>query len=197
MRFSIISTVVTVATCVAAVPTKVQERGFQVPAGLVVKYLNQFAARSEELAGPASELSLENAPLMLEGKGPWPEVIQGLGEFVTAAAAGSSKMSPTSYNEKDSAAIAEASEHFVTAQTELLDTLASKAELVKKLPFVAPEVGAVLKLVESATDSIAVILIDSVHESAHDTLQEELDILNESIDNAVAAYSAKPAGPAW
>lgn len=136
----------------------------------LIDALASLITQCEDLVGPASQLSVLNAPLMLLGGGPWwydPAVpLSPQRRLLTdsPSSTASSTSSPTSTKSPprppptaqstgdDAMAVANAFQGYGTAQRNVLDSVARVGFVVKIIPAVGPPVAGVLQNTADAVE---------------------------------------------
>ncbi|KAM7208385.1 hypothetical protein V8F20_001363 [Naviculisporaceae sp. PSN 640] len=134
----------------------------------IVNNINTLTTKSKALQEPARTITILNAPLIVIGQGPFPQLIAGFTDIVVTATTANAAMNAdrdriTSVS--DAKLIADAFRTFVRVHQELLNILIGKAGLVTSLPIVGPPVAAVLRSLEAIVDTIAFGLIDIIDPS--------------------------------
>ncbi|KAI1172831.1 UVI-1 [Nemania sp. FL0916] len=151
--------------------------------------IKQVTKLSQDLQGPAQSITFVNAPLILVGEGPFPEIIRGFTQIVSTATTITSEMdgTPKITDQADGQLVFDSFREFVRVHQALLNILIGKAGLLENLPFVGPPVAAVLRSVEAVVDSIAFFLIDTVQGFTAD-LQDEANSLGATLDLTIQKY---------
>ncbi|KAI0201826.1 UVI-1 [Astrocystis sublimbata] len=158
-----------------------------VTASQIVDHIGTLTTKSHDLQSVAQSISMVNAPLIVIGQGPYPQIIQGLADIVSTATNFSSTLPPTT-DEADATKILDAYRNFVKVHQELLNILIAKGGMVSSIPPVNQPMSAILRTEESALDSFAFSLIDSVQPKSED-LQKEANSLSATLEQATQAYT--------
>ncbi|KAK2766778.1 hypothetical protein FQN54_006092 [Arachnomyces sp. PD_36] len=122
--------------------------------------LKSITQKSQELQGPAQSITVVNAPLIVIGKGPFPEIIAGFTDIVSTATTLASQMGSSAERRRavtdtadaDSDLIFNAFHEFTRVMQALLNILIGKAGILQEIPIVGGPVAAVLRSVESIID---------------------------------------------
>ncbi|GAP89916.1 putative uvi-1 protein [Rosellinia necatrix] len=151
--------------------------------------LKQVTDLSRQLQGPAASITIVNAPLIVIGQGPFPQIISGFTQIVTVATSAISQFDGTApiTVEADATLVFDAFRTFVRVHQDLLNILIGKAGILSKVPFIGPPVAAVLRQVEGVVDAIAITLINLVESRTKD-LASEANALGASLDVTIKAY---------
>ncbi|KAI1755839.1 UVI-1 [Xylaria castorea] len=151
--------------------------------------LKTITTLSQNLQEPAQSITLVNAPLIVIGQGPFPKIITGFTQIVTAATNTISQFqdTPPITNAADATLVFDAFRSFVRVHQELLNILIGKAGILEQVPFIGPPVASVLRGVESVVDTIAITLIDLVESHSKD-IQSDANSLGSTLDLAIQKY---------
>ncbi|KAI0975772.1 UVI-1 [Xylaria arbuscula] len=151
--------------------------------------IKQVTTISQNLQTPANSITIVNAPLIVIGQGPFPQIITGFTQIVSTVSTVITQMDGTSpiTNQADSDLIFNTFRGFVRVHQELLSILIGKAGILEAVPFVGQPVAAVLRQVEGVVDTIAITLINLVQSRAQD-LESEANNLGNTLDLAIQKY---------
>ncbi|KAK7920119.1 hypothetical protein PG985_008141 [Apiospora marii] len=155
----------------------------------VATHIKGLTQKSQDLQAPAQSITIVNGPLIMIGQGPYPQIIAGLKDIVSAGSTALSQMQGMAEvpKGKESDAICDAFREFARVHQELLKTLTGKAGMSQQVPFIGQPVAAVLRQDESVTDSLAFSLMDNVPSRASD-LQAEAKSLSETIETCIQTH---------
>ncbi|KAI0403555.1 UVI-1 [Xylaria palmicola] len=151
--------------------------------------LRRVTTLSQDLQAPAQSITIVNAPLIVIGQGPFPDIISGFTQIVSTATVvvgqfpGTAKIT----NEADATLVFDVFRNFVRVHQELLNILIGKVGVLTKVPLVGQPVAAVLRSVENVVDTIAITLINTVESRAQD-LESEANSLGSSLDLCIQQY---------
>ncbi|KZM21325.1 uncharacterized protein EKO05_0008897 [Ascochyta rabiei] len=173
---------------VSAAALAVPVSAFLTPAQ-IVSTINVITTKSQALQVPAQSITLLNAPLIVVGLGPLPQIIFGFTDIVVTATGAIAQLpgTPTVLPGAPSDAIFDAFREFVRVHQVLLNILIGKAGLFNAVPFIGAPVSAALRQIEKVVDAIAFGLINLVQSRASD-LQAQATSLKVTIDVAVDSY---------
>ncbi|KAK4466808.1 hypothetical protein QBC42DRAFT_335305 [Cladorrhinum samala] len=151
--------------------------------------LKDITDLSLKLQKPAQAITIVNAPLIIIGQGPFPELIKGFTEIVTVATTTISQFpgTPQITSEADGTLVFDSFRAFVSVHQQLLNILIGKAGILTQIPLVGAPVAAVLRSVEGVVDSIAIFLINTVETRAKD-LTYEANSLGNTLDLTIQKY---------
>ncbi|KAI0503010.1 UVI-1 [Xylaria bambusicola] len=151
--------------------------------------LKRVTDLSQQLQAPAQSITIVNAPLIVIGQGPFPQIIRGLTEIVTTASVTIAQLDGTSpiTAEADATLIFNAFRAFVRVHQALLNILIGKAGIITSVPVVGQPIAAVLRQVEGVVDTIAIGLINLVESRSQD-LTSEANSLGNTLDLAIQKY---------
>ncbi|KAK8134967.1 hypothetical protein PG984_006979 [Apiospora sp. TS-2023a] len=136
----------------------------------VAAHINMLTQKSQALQAPAQSITIVNGPLIVIGQGPYPQIIAGFTDWVSTGTTALTQMQNMAEVPKgtESDAIFDAFRSHVRVQQTLLNILIGKVGLFEQVPFIGQPVAAVLRQVESVTDTLSYKLIDSVPSRAED-----------------------------
>ncbi|KAI0912218.1 UVI-1 [Ustulina deusta] len=151
--------------------------------------IKQVTIISQNLQAPANSITLVNAPLIIIGQGPFPQIIAGFTQIVTVVGATITSMDGTQpvSSQADADLIFNAFRGFVRVHQQLLNILIGKSGILTSIPLVGQPVAAVLRQVEGVVDTIAIALIDIAEARAQD-LESEANNLGGTLDLAIQKY---------
>ncbi|KAK4460561.1 hypothetical protein QBC42DRAFT_205529 [Cladorrhinum samala] len=159
----------------------------------MVTNINRLTEKSKALQAPAQSISLLNAPLIIIGQGPFPQLITGFTDIVSTATGAIAAMKDTAAitDVAPATAVANAFREFVHVHQALLNILIGKAGLITSIPFIGPPMAAVLRSVEAVVDSIAFGIIGTVEVAAQKTLiQSDANALDGTLTTCINKYSS-------
>ncbi|KAI8625350.1 hypothetical protein F5Y19DRAFT_450410 [Xylariaceae sp. FL1651] len=174
----------------------------------VADSINSLTQKSQALQNPAQSITLINAPLIVIGQGPFPQLITGFTDIVSTATVLVSQLQGFGPVQKravhardfsveergleargpDADLIFNAFRGFVRVHQELLNILIGKAGILEKVPVVGQPVATVLRQVEGVVDTIAITLINTVESRSKD-LEAEANSLGNTLDLTIQKYS--------
>jgi hypothetical protein len=145
----------------------------------------------QQIIGPAGQLSLSNAPLLLIGQGPWVTVVTGLSSTVIQGTKAVQQVSDLkSIDGCDADAVADAYRTYVAVSQQTLAILTGKGVgLSNAIPFITPPVTAVLRQLESVNDALGLALIDRVSGDANAVVKSGAAQLDVAVEAAIDAYA--------
>ncbi|KAG7285940.1 hypothetical protein NEMBOFW57_008236 [Staphylotrichum longicolle] len=150
-----------------------------------------LTTKSQALQAPAQSITILNAPLIVLGQGPFPQIITGFTDIVSTATVIISQLNgmPPVAAGPDSDLIFNAFREFVRVHQALLNILIGKAGIIEKVPVVGEPVASVLRSVESVVDTIAITLINNVQSRSAD-ITADANSLGNSLDLCIQKYSS-------
>ncbi|KAI1358120.1 UVI-1 [Xylaria arbuscula] len=151
--------------------------------------LKTITDQSAAIKAPAQSITIVNAPLIVIGQGPFPQIIAGFTQIVTTATVTISQLDGTQpiTADADATLVFDAFRAFVRVHQELLNILIGKAGIITSVPFVGQPVAAVLRQIEGVVDTIAITLID-LAESRSKDLTSEANNLGNTLDLTIQKY---------
>ncbi|KAI1351247.1 UVI-1 [Xylaria sp. FL0043] len=155
----------------------------------IVTSIKQVTTISQQLQTPAQSINIVNAPLIVIGQGPFPQLIQGFTQIVTTATAAIGQLDGTKpiTADADATAVFDAFREFVRVHQALLNILIGKAGILEQVPVVGRPVATVLRRVENVVDTIAITLIN-IDESRSKDLESEANNLGNTLDLCIQKY---------
>lgn len=166
--------------------------------------INSLTQKSSALQGPAQSITILNAPLIVIGQGPFPQIIAGFTDIVSTATVLISQLAGTQPIQKrgemehardlsprgaDADLVFNAFRGFVRAHQILLNILIGKAGILSKIPIIGQPVATVLRQVEAVVDSIAITLINLAQARSAD-ISSDADSLGNTLDLAIQSYES-------
>ncbi|KAI0407190.1 hypothetical protein F4802DRAFT_595416 [Xylaria palmicola] len=166
--------------------------------------IKSITQKSQALQAPAQSITILNAPLIIIGQGPFPQLITGFTDIVSTAAALAAQLPGTEPVQRrgekehardlsprgpDADLIFNAFREFVRVHQALLNILIGKAGLLAKIPIIGQPVATVLRQVENVVDTIAISLINLVQARAND-LTSEANSLGNTLDLTISKYES-------
>ncbi|KAI0867833.1 hypothetical protein GGS24DRAFT_484264 [Hypoxylon argillaceum] len=194
MLFSKIFTGIAMATTAMAVATPQQ----------IADSIKSITDKSQALQAPAQSITILNAPLIIVGQGPFPQIIAGFTDIVSTATVLVNQLAGTPPIQKrdvkehardlstrgaDADLVFNAFRDFVRVHQALLNILIGKAGLLEKIPLVGEPVATALRQVENVVDTIAITLINLVQSHATDITSAANDLGN-SLDLTISKYDS-------
>ncbi|KAI0805483.1 UVI-1 [Xylaria sp. FL0064] len=155
----------------------------------IVTSIKQVTTISQQLQTPAQSITIVNAPLIVIGQGPFPQLISGFTQIVTTATSAIGQLDGTQpiTADADATAVFDAFREFVRVHQALLNILIGKAGIIEQVPVVGQPVAAVLRQVEGVVDTIAITLINLVESRSKD-LESEANNLGNTLDLCIQKY---------
>ncbi|KAI1826794.1 UVI-1 [Xylaria intraflava] len=165
--------------------------------------IKSITQKSQALEAPAQSITIVNAPLIIIGQGPFPQIIAGFADIVSTATALAAEIgaSPSKRSEvekvhardispRDANAdlVFDAFRAFVRVHQDLLNILIGKAGLLTSVPIVGQPVAAALRGVEAIVDAIAITLIN-LFQARADDFQSEANALGNTLDLTIQKYN--------
>ncbi|KEZ44983.1 hypothetical protein SAPIO_CDS2369 [Scedosporium apiospermum] len=188
MRFSILKSVVT-----AMALTVTTVLGNLAPQQ-IVDGLDSLTAKAVALQPVAQSITILNAPLIVIGQGPFPQLIAG---FADIASTGNALISQMDGQEPvqpgPSEDVYNAVRRLVQTYQALLNILIGKAGLLERIPIIGEPVAASLRGVQGALDSIFITLINVVESRAND-ITSQANSLENTLDLTIGKYQSIASG---
>ncbi|KAK3905541.1 hypothetical protein C8A05DRAFT_30604 [Staphylotrichum tortipilum] len=160
-----------------------------ITASEVAKGIDDLTKLSLDLQRPANSITIINAPLLVIGQGPFPQIILGFNQIVTTGTSliqQANDLAPLAGPDAD--LVYNSYQKFANTHTALINLLISKATILDKVPIVGSPIAAVLRSDESIIDSLSITLINKV--DAHATeISAEASTLNEALDLCIQRYT--------
>ncbi|KAK4141745.1 uncharacterized protein C8A04DRAFT_30586 [Dichotomopilus funicola] len=136
--------------------------------------INSITEKTQALQAPAQSITLVNAPLIIIGQGPFPEIIAGFADIVSTATSLANQIGASTVKKREALSarqsgaevVSDAFRAYVRVNQALLNILIGKAGLLEQVPLVGAPVASALRGVEAITDSIAITLINLFEERA-------------------------------
>ncbi|KAH8846307.1 hypothetical protein MCOR27_002159 [Pyricularia oryzae] len=185
MQFSMLKVAVaTMAVC----SDVVLSQGLVATAGQVISNLQTLTTKTQQLQGPAQTLNMLNAPLVVVGQGPMPQIIAGLNDIVSTATTFQAQWNGISPPTTDEISrVATAFRDFSNGQQKFLNILIGKAGVFEQVPFIGQPLTGVLRQLESITETISATLMALPGAPATD-LQSQVNNLKSTLDIAVNKF---------
>ncbi|KAK3897262.1 hypothetical protein C8A05DRAFT_39192 [Staphylotrichum tortipilum] len=156
--------------------------------------LASLTRKFQDLQNPAQRISLVNAPLIIIGQGPFPQIIAGLNDITSTGKALTDQFDGTPNLEgAEGDLVFNAFRGFVRVQQAFLNILIGKAGILEKVPLVGDPVANSLRGVEGVDDTISINLINLLISKTQDA-QDEANALSESIDLCISKYEGLATG---
>ncbi|KAI1129343.1 hypothetical protein F5Y10DRAFT_238398 [Nemania abortiva] len=164
--------------------------------------IKSITQKSQALQGPAQSITILNAPLIVIGQGPFPQIIAGFTDIVSTATVLASQLPGTAPIQKraekehardisargaDADLVFDAFREFVRVHQVLLNILIGKAGILEQIPVIGQPVATVLRQVEGVVDTIAITLINLTEARAND-ISSQADSLGNTLDLAISKY---------
>ncbi|KAK0743029.1 hypothetical protein B0T18DRAFT_174496 [Schizothecium vesticola] len=157
-----------------------------------VDVLTSLTTECEALMGPASQVSVLNAPLFLLGAGPWATVVDGFADMAATLTAATSALPPTTqFTDDDSAAVADAFSSFSTAQRGvLISSFIREGTVFKAVPGVGKRIAGVIEVAAAAAETTVAIILDFEDDPDFErTVQTDMGSMRDAFEAAIAAVS--------
>ncbi|KAI0112456.1 hypothetical protein GGR51DRAFT_557038 [Nemania sp. FL0031] len=157
--------------------------------------IKSITQKSQELQAPAQSITILNAPLIVIGQGPFPQLIAGFTDIVSTATALTAQLPGTPPIQKraekeharDLNSRGADADLFVRVHQVLLNILIGKAGILEQVPVIGQPVATVLRQVEGVVDTIAITLINLTEARAND-ISSDADSLGNTLDLAISKY---------
>ncbi|KAK3896605.1 hypothetical protein C8A05DRAFT_48406 [Staphylotrichum tortipilum] len=154
--------------------------------------IESITKQSEALQAPAQSITILNAPLIAIGQGPFPALIAGFSDIISAFTTLTAQLndaSPITTRDvtDEGTTIFNAFHKLAGVQQDLVNTLIGKAGIVSNVPVVGAPVAAVLRAVEGVVDSPALALINLVWDNVPE-LHSDANALGDTYDAAIKKY---------
>ncbi|KAH7084176.1 hypothetical protein FB567DRAFT_603944 [Paraphoma chrysanthemicola] len=155
-----------------------------------ISTLNTLTSKTQALQPIANSISAVNGVLLVIGQGPFPPIIQGLQEIssIAANAVNQQNGAPQTPAGADADAVFNAYRTFATEHQSLLNTLTDKAALFSTVPVIGGPVAAILRVDESAIDSLTLSIINTTPSRVQDFTPLGQS-LAKAFQTAINAYS--------
>ncbi|EGX88624.1 hypothetical protein CCM_08669 [Cordyceps militaris CM01] len=159
----------------------------------IVTGINVLTQKTSALQGPAQSITILNAPLIIIGQGPFPQIIAGYSDLVSTTNTLSAQIGTGAerraleIREDGGAIVRDAFRTFVRVSQATLNILIGKAGLLEKVPLVGPPVAAVLRAYEASLDNLSIQLI-STFASVSADLTNEANSLSATLELAIQKY---------
>ncbi|OBT69177.1 hypothetical protein VE03_02033 [Pseudogymnoascus sp. 23342-1-I1] len=161
--------------------------------------LKSLTQKAQALQAPAQSISIVNAPLILIGQGPFPQIIAGYSDIISTGNAlaeqigAESRMVRRRQVTRGAAddLVFDAYKEFVRVNQDLLNILIGKAGLVEQIPLVGQPIAAVLRSFEGTADTISTALINTFVARAND-FTSEANSLGGTLTIAIEKYGSLP-----
>ncbi|ATY62494.1 hypothetical protein A9K55_008922 [Cordyceps militaris] len=154
----------------------------------IVTGINSLTEKMAALQAPAQSITVVNAPLLLIGQGPFPQIIAGFQDIANSANALTAEIG-TQGESKEGATVATSFRDFVRVSQATLNILIGKAGILQKVPVVGEPVASSLRSVEGAVDTLAITLIN-IFKSVSEDLENDSSSLGSTLDITIQKYES-------
>ncbi|KAI2636699.1 UVI-1 [Xylaria nigripes] len=170
----------------------------------VVDGIKSITQLSLDLQAPAQSITIVNAPLIVIGGGPFPQLIAGFSKIVITTQTLISQLAvpvarsvPEKVHARDihlrdtvdpADAVFDAFRDFVRVHQDLLNILIGKAGILTKIPVVGAPVAAALRGVEGVVDTVTIALITLFQTRAED-FEVQGNALGNTLELCINSYA--------
>ncbi|KFY04321.1 hypothetical protein V491_09388 [Pseudogymnoascus sp. VKM F-3775] len=157
--------------------------------------IKSITQKSQALQAPAQSITIVNAPLIVIGQGPFPQIIAGFTDIISTATTLSGQIGAAKRMARrqhvargpDDDLVFNSFREFVRVNQQLLNILIGKSGVLTSVPLVGQPVATVLRSLEGIVDTIAISLISTFEARAKD-LTSEANSLGSTLDLAIQKY---------